>query len=113
MRHTPCAHHVSMRAAVDPAVESAAPRGWAAWLRTLVLRSPERLAGFGGTIALGFGLSLLLMYGFIWLADQMLDNETKAMDLAATHFAQTFRSPQLDMLAWAISLLGSEAVLAL
>src|SRR5438552_4189855 len=95
---------------IDPTFEAAPLRGWRRWARRLVSREPERLAGFGGAVAAGFLLSLVLMYAFIWLADQVLEQETTALDQAAAQFARQFSSPQMDIVAQVLSLMGSEVV---
>jgi undecaprenyl-diphosphatase len=53
---------------------------------------------------------VVVLYLFAWLADQVLDQETLALDLATLAFLQRFSSPQLTTAAQLISLLGSEVV---
>jgi undecaprenyl-diphosphatase len=70
----------------------------------------ERLAQFGAIVVAGFVAAVLVLYAFAWLADQVLDQETQALDLATLTFLRQFSSPQLTQAAQLISLLGSEVI---
>ena len=73
----------------------------------------ERLAEFGGIIVAGFAAAVVLLYAFARLANEVLEQETTAMDAAALQFLQQFASPQLTTTAQLISLMGSEAVVVI
>lgn len=74
--------------------------------------SGGQIAQFGGIVAAGFIAAVLLLYGFAWIANQVLEQETTAIDNATLNFLQKFASPQLTLAAQIVSLLGSEVVLA-
>ena len=69
-----------------------------------------RVATFSAIVIGGFVAAVVVLYAFAWLADQVLDQETQSLDLAALAFLQQFASPPLTVVAQAISLLGSEAI---
>ena len=71
-----------------------------------------RLAQFGGIVAAGFVAAVLVLYGFAWLANEVLDQETQAIDSATRDFLLQFASSQMTQAAQLVSLLGSEIVLA-
>ena len=73
----------------------------------------ERLAEFGGIIVAGFAAAVVLLYAFARLANEVLEQETTAMDAAALQFLQQFGSPQLTTAAQLISVMGSEAVVVI
>jgi undecaprenyl-diphosphatase len=98
---------------IDPTVSVAAPEGWRRWISDLGHYEKDRLAGFGGVIAGGALLGIVLLYLFIRIADDVLGLETVALDTAALEYAQRFSSPQMDILARVLSFMGSEAVLIL
>jgi undecaprenyl-diphosphatase len=70
-----------------------------------------RAARFGGIVAAGFVLAVVVLYAFAWLADQVLEQETRALDLGTLQYLQQFSSPQLTVAAEAVSLMGSQVVL--
>lgn len=72
-----------------------------------------KLAQFGGIVAAGFVAAVLVLYGFAWLANEVLEQETQAIDTATLNFLQQFASPQMTLAAHFVSLLGSEVVLAI
>ncbi len=101
------------RGQLEPAVASASGYGWQRWATALARREQERLAGFGAIVILGFLAGAAAVYGFTWLAGEMLEHETNQMDIAAASFIQQWRSPTLDVIARIITLFGSEIVLVL
>jgi membrane-associated phospholipid phosphatase len=98
---------------IDPAVEAAPVEGWRRWAADLGHYDKDRVAGFGGIILAGGLLGIVFLYLFIVIADEVLGQETAALDTAALDFLQRFSSPHMDLLARAISFMGSEAVLIL
>ena len=72
-----------------------------------------KLAQFGGIVAAGFVAAVLVLYGFAWLANEVLEQETQAIDTATLNFLQQFASPQMTLAAHFVSLLGSEVVLVI
>src|SRR5579885_2190861 len=97
----------------DPLLARASPGGWAAWLRALGERGDADLAAFGLTLAVGFAAGLLALYLFAALAYEVMRQQTDLLDLGVLALLQQFKSPALDALAWAVSLMGSQAVSAL
>jgi membrane-associated phospholipid phosphatase len=95
---------------MDPAVAAAAPEGWRRWAADLGHYDKDRLAGFGGVIIGGGLLGIVLLYLFVGIADEVVGQETVALDTAALELARRFSSPQMDLVARAISFMGSEAV---
>ena len=73
----------------------------------------ERIAAFGGIVAAGFAAAVVVLYAFAWLANEVLEQETTSLDAAAAAFLQQFSSPALTSIAQLVSLMGSQAVLAL
>jgi undecaprenyl-diphosphatase len=71
----------------------------------------NRVAGFGGVIVAGGLLGIVLSYLFLKIADEALGQEMAALDSAAAAYMQRFSSPQMDVVASAISFMGSEAVI--
>jgi undecaprenyl-diphosphatase len=69
-----------------------------------------QVIGFGGFVALGFLLGLIVLYAFAWLADEVLAQETFSLDNAASAYLQQFSSPELTTVMWTISLMGNEVV---
>src|SRR5712692_6735680 len=98
---------------IDPAVEAAPAEGWRRWAADLGHYDKDRVAGFGGIIIAGALLGIVFLYLFILIADEVLGQETAALDSAAFEFVHRFSSPQMDVAARAISFMGSEAVLIL
>ncbi|HLH22208.1 MAG TPA: phosphatase PAP2 family protein [Chloroflexota bacterium] len=97
----------------DPLLARASPGGWAAWLRALGERGDADLAAFGLTLAVGFAAGLLALYLFAALAYEVMRQQTDLLDLGVLAWLQQFKSPALDALAWAVSLMGSQAVAVL
>jgi membrane-associated phospholipid phosphatase len=100
-------------AALDPTVESAPPEGWWRWAEQLGRHGRERLAGFGGVVMVGFVGGVLVLYGFAWLANEVLEQETRALDDAVRTWLHQFSSPPMDLAMRAISFMGSEVILVL
>lgn len=71
------------------------------------------MAQFGGIVATGFAAAVLLLYAFAWVANEVLEQETVAIDYAMLAFLHQFSSPRLTLAAQIVSLLGSEVVLAI
>jgi len=94
---------------LDPVIAQQSEAAWRRWLDQLG-RQPERVAGFGALIGLAFVLGLAAMYAFIRLADEVLEQQTLALDTAASAFILRYQSPQMDVLMRAISLFGSELI---
>jgi membrane-associated phospholipid phosphatase len=101
------------RGQLDPTVATSSESGWRRWAAQLGRDDPERIAGFGVVVGLGFVLGVGAIYFFAWLADQVLEQETTALDSAATAFVLQFKSPWLDTVMPIISLFGSEVVFVL
>jgi undecaprenyl-diphosphatase len=95
---------------VDPTLETASSRGWRTWAAQLGQYEQERIVGFGGAVALGFLLAVVSLYAFLKLADEVMGQETAALDAAVTAYAQRFSSPQLTVVMQVISLMGSEVI---
>lgn len=98
---------------VDPTVDAPSPSGWRNWLAELGHYEQTRVAEYGAILVAGFAAAAVLLYAFAWLATEVLDQETAAIDMGTLQFLQQFTSPQLTLLANAISLMGSQVVLAL
>ena len=98
------------RGEIDPALDAAPASGWRRWADELLTRQQERLAAFGGIVVAGFIAAVVVLYAFAWLAYQVLEKQTQALDLATLAFLQTFASPALTTVATIISLFGSQAV---
>src|SRR5215216_1043252 len=75
------------RGHLEPDVASASMSGWRRWASRIARAEQERLAGFGTIVVLGFLAGAAAVYGFTWLASEMLRNETNQMDSAAAAFA--------------------------
>ena len=73
----------------------------------------RRLAGFGVSLVLGFVAGLLALYAFAEVADEVAENEARAIDLAVYDWLQRFRSPALDDVMQAISTIGGIGVVVL
>jgi membrane-associated phospholipid phosphatase len=95
---------------MDPALAAAPAEGWRRWAADLGHYDKDRVAGFGGVIIAGGLLGVVLLYLFVLIADEVLGQETAALDTAAFELARRFSSPQMDVVARAISFMGSEAV---
>jgi undecaprenyl-diphosphatase len=98
---------------LDPTVATRSASGWRAWLAELGHYEPQRLAESGAILVAGFGAAAVLLYAFAWLATQVLDQDTRALDLATLSVLQGFSSPGLTLVAEAISMMGSQVVLVL
>jgi undecaprenyl-diphosphatase len=96
----------------DPRVASGPDRQWEGWAEQ-VEAQPERVAGFGLALVLGFVGGLVALAAFAWLAEEVLGRQTQQMDDATLAYLRQFSSPTLDLLALGVSLLGSEVVLLL
>ncbi|HEY3061766.1 MAG TPA: hypothetical protein VGL99_22565, partial [Chloroflexota bacterium] len=97
---------------LDPVIARQSEAAWRRWLDQLG-RRPERVAGFGAIIGLAFVLGLAAMYAFIRLADEVLEQQTLALDTAASALILRYQSPAVDVLMRTLSFLGSELVLGL
>jgi membrane-associated phospholipid phosphatase len=75
-------------------------------------RDETRAAEFSAIVVAGFGAAAVLLYLFAWLANEVLEQETQTLDTATLRYLQQFSSPSLTLAAEAISLLGSQVVLA-
>jgi undecaprenyl-diphosphatase len=71
----------------------------------------ERVAAFGGVVIAGFVAAVVVLYGFAWLANEVLEQETVTLDTSALQYLHQFSSPQLTTAANLMSLMGSEVVL--
>jgi undecaprenyl-diphosphatase len=94
----------------DPALVSRSPTGWRRWLEELGHREPARLAESGAILVAGFVAAFLLLYGFAWLAYEVLRQQTQTLDLSTLKFIQQFSSPELTVAAQGVSLMGSQFV---
>jgi undecaprenyl-diphosphatase len=95
---------------IDPVIAARSQAGWRRWAYELGRDDPERVASFGAVVGLGFVLGIAAMYAFIRLADDVLAQETTALDSAASEFVLRFKSPVMDVVMRTISLFGSELV---
>ncbi len=75
-------------------------------------RGETRAAEFSAIVVAGFGAAAVLLYLFAWLANEVLEQETQSLDTATLLYLQQFSSPSLTLAAEAVSLLGSQVVLA-
>jgi membrane-associated phospholipid phosphatase len=99
-------------AELDPVIAQRSEAAWRRWLDQLG-RRPERVAGFSALLALAFVLGVAAMYAFIRLADEVLAQQTLALDTAASALILGYQSPQMDMLMRTSSMFGSEIVTVL
>src|SRR5713101_2572231 len=95
---------------IDPAVEVAPAEGWRRWAANLGHYDKDRVAGFGGVILAGALIGIVFLYLFVVIADEVLGQETAALDTTAFEFVHRLSSPEMDLAAIAISFMGSEAV---
>ena len=95
---------------IDPAVAAAPAEGWRRWAADLGHYDKDRVAGFGGVIIAGGLIGILFLYLFVLIADEVLGQETAALDATAFEFVHRLSSPEMDLAAIAISFMGSEAV---
>jgi undecaprenyl-diphosphatase len=98
---------------IEPTLAAASPTGWRRWTSELGQYGQGRIAEFSGILIAGFVGAIALLGGFAWLADQVLTEQTQAMDLATLTFLERFASPPATLAARALSLMGSEAVIVL
>jgi undecaprenyl-diphosphatase len=96
----------------DPRVATAPDSAWEGWAEEVEAR-PERVAGFGLALVLGFAGGVAALLAFAWLADEVLGRQTQQVDDATLAFLRQSSSPVLDALALGVSMLGSEVVLVL
>jgi membrane-associated phospholipid phosphatase len=99
---------------VDPAVDAPSPTGWRLWLDRLTHddQGRTRLAAAGAILVLGFVAAAALLSAFAWLASEVLEQDTVAMDNATLQFLQRFSSPEMTLVANLVSAMGSQVVLA-
>jgi undecaprenyl-diphosphatase len=98
------------RGQLDPTVATSSGTGWRNWIARLARDGSERIAAFGVVVVMGFVLGVAAIYFFAWLAEEVLDQSTMALDSAATASLLQFRSPALDSVMRTMSLFGSEVV---
>jgi undecaprenyl-diphosphatase len=96
---------------IDPTVEEAPESFWRRCLSQLRHYEQERLLGFGGVVVLGFLVGAAMLSVFAWLAEEVVSQETAALDQAALTYLRQLNSPQMTAAAQFLSLLGSEVVL--
>src|SRR5262249_44891405 len=96
---------------VDPLTRVAGARTWLRWLSDLISHPRARIAAFGSVLLGGFALGAVALFGFAWLANEVLEQATAALDQQVLQAMRRFASPQLDAAARALSFMGSEAVL--
>lgn len=94
----------------EPTVAQASPARWRAWLLYLLTYGKARLAALGLTLGLGLFLATLALYLFATLADSVMEDETELVDFAVLAALREVQSPELNRLAFVISLLGSEVL---
>jgi membrane-associated phospholipid phosphatase len=94
----------------DLAVESAPGKDPAQWIAGLLRHGDERLARLGGAAVAGVVVAFVALYAFAVLADQVLEQQTAALDNSTLELMRRFASPQLTRAAEIISLFGSELV---
>jgi undecaprenyl-diphosphatase len=95
---------------VDVAVESAPAKDWAHWASELARHQQERLAEFGGAVVAGCVAAVVVLYAFAWLAYEVLQQQTAALDTWSLQLLQRVGPAQLTRAAEAISWFGSELV---
>src|SRR5438067_12473072 len=103
----------TQRAQAEPPAEPASSRGLRRWLVELGHTEQGRVAEFGAIVVAGFLAAVVLLYAFAWLANEVLDHETQALDLATRTFLQRFSSPELTLAAQVVSAMGSQLVFVL
>jgi undecaprenyl-diphosphatase len=80
---------------------------------TIRTDEPERVAGFGLALLLGFVGGVAALFAFAWISQEVLGNETQQLDDATFAMLRGFASPTLDRVAWVVSLMGSEVIIVL
>ena len=98
---------------VEPTFAPASPARWRAWLLYLATYGQARLAALGLALTIGLGVALLALYLFAILANSVMDDETERIDFAVLAALREAQSPELNRLAFVISLLGSELLAVL
>ena len=98
---------------VEPTVAQASPARWLAWGLFLVRHGKARLAALGLALTLGLGAALLALYTFAVVANSVMDDETELIDFAVLAALREVQSPELNRLAFVVSLLGSEVLAVL
>jgi membrane-associated phospholipid phosphatase len=96
---------------VDPTVDAESPRGWRHFLEQLGHYEQARLAEFSTIVIGGFVLAAVLLYAFSWLATEVLQQETQALDMSTLNYLQSFSSPGLTLAANLVSAMGSQVVI--
>src|ERR1700716_1738253 len=71
---------------IDPAVAAVPAAGWRRWASDLGRYDQERVAGFGGVILAGAIIGVVFLSLFVVIADEVLGQETAALDTAAAQF---------------------------
>src|SRR5947208_3702405 len=101
------------RGQAEPLVERASSDGWRRRIVELGRTEQGRVAEFGAIVVAGFLAAVVLLYAFACLANEVLDHETQALDLATRTFLQRFSSPELTLAAQVVSAMGSQPVFVL
>ena len=94
----------------DELVEPHSERAWRRWLYELGREDPERVLGFGLVVGLGFVLGVVAMYLFVRLADEVLQQNTIALDVAASALILQLKSAPMDVLMSGLSTIGNELI---
>jgi undecaprenyl-diphosphatase len=97
----------------DTLVEPHSERAWRRWLYDLGREDPERVLGFGLVVVLGFVLGVVAMFIFLRLADEVLEQDTIGLDVAASSLILSMKSADMDVVMRALSALGNELIWAL
>src|SRR5438874_3467373 len=101
------------RGQAEPLVERASSDGLRRRLVELGHTEEGRVAEFGAIVVAGFLAAVVLLYAFAWLANEVLDQETHALDVATLTLLRRFSSPELTSAAQVVSAMGSQVVFAL
>ena len=86
------------------------PGKWRTWLLHLTRFGQQCLAAFGLALLIGFGAVVAALMVFAFIADDVMEQETQHIDDAVLVWLRQFSSPNLDLVAWIFSALGSELV---
>jgi undecaprenyl-diphosphatase len=97
----------------DTLVEPHSERAWRRWLYELGREDSERVLGFGLVVGLGFVLGVVAMFVFLRLADEVLQQDTIGLDVAASSLILSMKSAEMDVAMRALSALGNELIWAL
>jgi membrane-associated phospholipid phosphatase len=95
---------------LEPTVVRGETREWLAWFDHLVHHGRRRLAALSLTLVVGFLSSIIAMYLFAQIADQVMDRDTIRIDNSVLIGLQRVGSPELDLVARRVTLLGSEGL---